>query len=271
MNYWNDKVCLVTGSSAGLGRKLAEVLLSRGARVILNGRDVQRLSNTIDELRQIGEGKAVGAPGDLTDRGFAQELIASTVETYGRLDFACHAAGRSMRGELTSTSRDDFEALWQVNTRAAFDLATAAVDPLTTVRGHLVLVGSLASRLAPRFLGAYSASKFPLAAMAQQLRLERGPAGLHTLLVCPGPIARIEPTAADRYGAADQGLPDAARQPGGGAKVGSIDPEKLCEKILRRCEQRRAELVMPARARLLFVLNQCSPALGDWLLRKMSG
>ena len=270
MTYWHDKACLITGGSAGLGRILAETLLSQGARVVINGRNQSRILEATEQLKANG-GKVMGAVGDITERGFAQELIATTVETLGHLDFVCHAAGRSMRGELTSTSRDDFEALWQVNTRAAFDVAKAAVDPLTTTRGHLVLVGSLASRLAPRFLGGYSESKFPLAAMAQQLRLERGPAGLHTLLVLPGPIARTEPTAADRYGAADQGLPDAAAMPGGGAKVGSIDPHKLCQKMLQACEQRKAELVMPRRARLLFTLNQLSPTLGDWLLRKMSG
>ncbi|QDU55209.1 SDR family NAD(P)-dependent oxidoreductase [Aeoliella mucimassa] len=270
MNYWQNKACLITGGSAGLGRILAETLIAAGARVVINGRDEQRLAETTSLLRVDGS-DVLGAPGDITERGFAHELVASVVETLGGLDFVCHAAGRSMRGELTSTSREEFDALWKINTRAAFDLAKAAVDPLTTSHGHYVMIGSLASRLAPRFLGAYSESKFPLAAMAQQLRLERGPAGLHTLLVCPGPIKRIEPTAGDRYGAAVQGLPDSATKPGGGAKVGSIDPHKLCEKILRSCEKRKAELIMPRRARLLFVLNQLSPNLGDWLLRKMSG
>lgn len=270
MPYWSHKACLVTGGTAGLGKVLAATLLKRGARVVVNGRDADRLAQTVDELNELG-GEIVGIAGDITEPGFASELVAKSIEAFGTLDFACHAAGRSMRGELTATSRDDFEALWRVNTLAAFDMAVAAADALTANKGHLVFIGSLASRVSPRYLGAYAESKFPLTAMAQQLRLERGPAGLHTLLVCPGPIARKETTPIDRYAAADQGLPSSATKPGGGAKVSTIDPAVLCEKILKACEHRQAELILPSKARLLFVLNQVSPSLGDWLLRKMSG
>ncbi|WP_442484683.1 SDR family NAD(P)-dependent oxidoreductase [Aeoliella sp. SH292] len=274
MPYWSHKACLVTGGSAGLGKVLAATLARQGARVVVNGRDPQRVAQTVDELQSLGFGDKqnfVGITGDITEPGFASELVAKSIEAFGKLDFACHAAGRSMRGELTATSRDDFESLWRVNTLAAFDLAVAAADALTASRGHLVFIGSLASRVSPRYLGAYAESKFPLTAMAQQLRLERGPTGLHTLLVCPGPIARKDQAPSDRYAAADQGLPNAATKPGGGAKVSAIDPEVLCEKILKACEGRKAELIVPSKARLLFVLNQVSPSLGDWLLRKMSG
>jgi NAD(P)-dependent dehydrogenase (short-subunit alcohol dehydrogenase family) len=275
MSHWNHKACLVTGGTAGLGKVLAATLVKRGARVVVNGRDADRLAQTVDELKQLGGeivgDEIIGVAGDITEPGFARELVAKTIEAFGTLDFACHAAGRSMRGELTATSREDFESLWRVNTLAAFDMAVAVADALTAKRGHLVFIGSLASRVSPRYIGAYAESKFPLTAMAQQLRLERGPAGLHTLLVCPGPIARKDATPSDRYAAADQGLPDSATKPGGGAKVSAIDPEVLCEKILNACERRKAELIVPSKARLLFVLNQVSPSLGDWLLKKMTG
>ncbi len=148
MDYWNRKACLVTGGTSGLGRVLAETLVRRGARVVVNGRDRLRLANSVAALKDLG-GEASGVMGDVTQYGFARELVADTVELLAGLDFVCHAAGRSMRGELVCTSREDFEALWQINTRAAFDLACAAADPLTATRGHLVLVGSLASRVAP--------------------------------------------------------------------------------------------------------------------------
>lgn len=269
MNYWKNKVCLVTGGSSGLGRAIAETLASRGARVVVNGRNRQRLDEAVKTVEGSG-GAASAIAGDITEIGFAKQLVAETVESFQSLDFVCHAAGLSMRGELVTTSRHDFESLWKINTRAAFDLACASAEVLTSSRGHLVLIGSLASRVSPRFLGAYAESKFPLAAMAQQLRLERGPAGLHTLLVCPGPIARADGVPVDRYAAEEQGLPAAAAKPGGGAKVSALDPEMVCKRILAACESRKAELVLPRRARLLFVLNQLSPSLGDWLLRKMT-
>jgi hypothetical protein len=52
--------------------------------------------------------------------------------------------------------------------------------------------------------------------------------------------------------------------------VRAIDPHWLCEKILRACQARQAELVVPRRSRLLFAITQLSPRLGDWLLRRMT-
>lgn len=270
MEYWKNKVCLVTGSSAGLGLHIARTLLSRGAHVVMNGRDPERLQQAADSLPTTS-GNVLTLPGDVTEAGLAKQLVDETVTHFGKVDFVCHAAGRSMRGELLATSGDDFDALWKINTRGAFDLACASADALAAEQGHLVLVGSLASRLGPRFLGAYPPSKFPLAAMAQQLRLERGPSGLHTLLVCPGPIARDQGEGGDRYAASEKGVPASASRPGGGAKVSALDPVYLSEQILIACEKRKPELVLPRKVRLLFVLSQLSPRLGDWLLSKTTG
>jgi hypothetical protein len=87
-------------------------------------------------------------------------------------------------------------------------------------------------------------------------------------LVLPGPIARED--AGVRYASQAADLPANARQPGGGVKLKGIDPAKLARRILRACERRRPELVVPARARLLFTLQQLSPRLGDWILRRMT-
>jgi short-subunit dehydrogenase len=136
-------------------------------------------------------------------------------------------------------------------------------------RGHVVHIGSLAAKSASRYLGAYPASKFPLAAYSQQLRLELGPHGLHTLLVCPGPIRRED--AGSRYDAQAATLPPEARRPGGGVKLEGIEPDWLARRIMAACEQRQAELVVPARAKLLFALTQLWPTLGDWIITRMSG
>jgi NAD(P)-dependent dehydrogenase (short-subunit alcohol dehydrogenase family) len=101
---------------------------------------------------------------------------------------------------------------------------------LLRTRGHVVQIGSLAAKSAGRYLGAYPASKFPLTAYSQQLRLELGSQGLHTLLVCPGPLCRDD--AGTRYNAAAGGLPPEARKPGGGVKLAGIDADWLAGRIL---------------------------------------
>jgi NAD(P)-dependent dehydrogenase (short-subunit alcohol dehydrogenase family) len=267
-SYWQTKVAVVTGGSSGLGLAVARTLTEQGARVAIVGRDAQRLDAAASMLRDLGSEVLVIA-GDVTDRGVLQGAVAQTVDVFGRLDLACHAAGVSMRGEILKTPLADFERLWRTNTLAAVDLAQQAAPRLIESRGHLVLIGSLATSVAPRFLGAYPTSKFPLAALAQQLRLELGPEGLHTLLVQPGPIARDD--AGSRYDSQASDLPESLKKPGGGAKTKSLDPHRLAQQMLDACERRAADLILPAKARLLFAINKLSSRWGDWLVRKNTG
>jgi uncharacterized protein len=266
MNYWQNKSALITGASAGLGRELAAALATRGARLTMVARDLGRLEKTADELGLPAERRHLVAA-DVCLAGTGEEVVRAAIGHWGELDLVAHCAGKSMRGLALDTSRAEYEELLAVNFLAAVDLARASAAELAQRRGHLVLIGSLASKVAPKFLGAYPASKFALAAFAQQMRLEHGPQGLHTLLVCPGPLARDD--AGERYNSAD--LPAAAQRPGGGARTKLIDPKWLAEEILRACESRRAELIVPAKAKLLFTLGAMSARWGDWLLGKQTG
>src|SRR5262245_15609519 len=127
-------------------------------------------------------------------------------------------------------------------------------------------MGSLAAKSAARYLGAYPASKFPLSAFAQQLRLETKGTSVHILLVCPGPIARSDE--GRRYDHLAQDLPAAARRPGGGVQVKGLEPSELAQRILVACERRQPELVVPAKARLLFAIAQLFPAVADHLIER---
>ena len=99
-----------------------------------------------------------------------------------------------------------------------------------------------------------------------QFLVELGPRGVHTLLVSPGPIARDD--ARERYSEQAADLPQAAHRPGGGAQLKAIPPELLAAKILRACESRRPELVIPGKTKLLFSLAQLWPTFADWILQK---
>lgn len=228
-------------------------------------RHMETLSELADALRAAG-GKTLAVGADVTVQLDVENLVRQVVQRYKRVDFLCNCAGRSTRGAVLETTPADFQQLWEINFLAAVRTTRAFAVHLLEHQGHVVQIGSLASKLAPRFLGAYPASKFALAAYAQQLRMELGPQGLHTLLVCPGPIRRVDES--PRYGEQAEGLPAEARQPGGGAKLKGLNPEWLAEKILSACEARKPELVLPWKVRLLVSLGQLFPSVGDWLLLK---
>jgi NAD(P)-dependent dehydrogenase (short-subunit alcohol dehydrogenase family) len=194
-------------------------------------------------------------------------LVEAVLARHGRLDAVIHCVGRSARAAAHTTPPEAFRELWEINFLTAVHCAAAVRPALATSRGSLVLIGSLASKMAGWHLGAYPASKFALAAYAQQLRLELAPQGIHVLLVCPGPIRRED--AGQRYAAQAAGLPPAAAQPGGGVRLRGVDPQRLARQILAACQRRQPELVVPASARLLFALAQLSPRLGDWIMTRM--
>jgi short-subunit dehydrogenase len=157
----------------------------------------------------------------------------------------------------------------ELNFIALVRCTRAAVPHLLKQRGHVVNIGSLAAKSAARWVGAYPATKFAVAAYSQQLRLELGSQGLHVLLVCPGPIERKDSRLYPLTGLED--VPESAREPGAGVKTKAIAPSALARAILRACEKRRPEIVMPSKARWLFALAQLWPGLGDWIVLRETG
>jgi len=262
MLYFKDKVVLITGGSSGLGRAIAEAAGAEGARLAIVGLEADAVRQTTDEMT--GNVEILGLVADLTRQEDVDRVVRTVVERFGRLDVLVNGAGRTDRGKILDTTPERFRELFELNFLAAVRTTRAAAPHLLRRRGHVVNIGSLAAKTAARWMGAYPATKFALAAYSQQLRLEWGPEGLHVLLVCPGPVARKDDRLYSLAGL--EGLPIRARRPGGGAKTRTISPQWLAQEILRACEERRAELVVPRKARLLFALAQFWPRLGDRIL-----
>ena len=264
--FWNGKAAIVTGGSSGLGLAIAASLVREGVNVAIVARSADRLETAATALRTEGSSQVLAISADITRPEDVMRVVSTTVERFDKLDLLVNCAGSSARGEILSTSTDEFRQLMELNFLALVECTRVALPHLLKSRGHVINIGSLAAKSASRFMGGYAASKFAVAAYSQQLRLELSDEGLHVLLVCPGPIAsdvrRVYPGA--------ENLPEAARQAGAGVRVKQIDPAWLALQILRACERHQLELVVPAKARLLFALSQLSPKWGDWLLRKMT-
>lgn len=263
MTYWKDKVVLVTGGSSGLGRAIADAFAAAGCRLIVAGLEPEAVAQAADEIRASGC-DALGIAADITRQEQVDALFSQSLAHFGQLDVLVNNAGRSMRGKILDTTPEQFRDLMELNLLALVRCTRAAAQHLIARRGHVVNIGSLAAKSAARWVGAYPATKFAVAAYCQQLRLELGPQGLHVLLVCPGPIERCGGRLYPLDGLED--VPPQARQPGAGVKVRAISSETLARRILEACQHRRPELVIPGKARLLFALSQLWPSLGDWLV-----
>ena len=266
MPDWKQKVVLISGGSQGLGLAIARAFGKRNAHVVLWARDPQRLEEAVSCLK--GEGINVSSQSvDVLSDEAVQLGIESLLGQFGRLDVLVNAVGKSTRIPLSGTSLETYRDFMQLNFETAVRCTMAALPSIEKQQGHIVNIGSLSSKTAWPYMAPYTTSKFALAGFSQQMRLE-GPSSVHTLLVCPGPIRRAD--AGQRYESELTGIPDAASRPGGGAPVKGLDPEMIAQKIVRGCERRTPELILPSWLKWLFCLSQFSPSLGDWILKRVA-
>jgi short-subunit dehydrogenase len=265
MAKWQDQIVVIMGGSAGLGLALAKEFGKKGARPILMGRSADKLAAARTELAAENiEADVFSADAQREDE--LRQAVEQIIRRHGKIDAWVNCVGRSIRIELSRATSDDYRELMEVNLISAINGTRVALPHLERTAGHLVNIGSLSCRTAWPYLAPYTTSKFALAGFTQQLRIE-GPRNVHYLLACPGPIQRHD--AGRRYESEAKRLPGHASEPGAGARIEGVSAVRVARGIIRACERRKAELVLPLRVRLLFVIAAFSPRLADWILRRL--
>lgn len=178
--HLRGKSVLVTGASSGIGRAVAIECARAGARIVLNGRNPERLEQTLDQLE--GEGH-VAAPADLTDPAQLALLVAAC----GELDGVVHAAGidgvtpvRMLRSSFMQTVLDG-------NYMAPLMLTQQLLYKKSLRNGaSIVFLSSIAAHTGTVGVGPYSASKAALEGMIRCLALEIAPRGMRANALAPG-------------------------------------------------------------------------------------
>jgi len=272
MNASVSRVALVTGGSSGLGLRIAAVFCQAGYRVIVVGRDAQRLDAALCELRREiptpvdgNDDSITTMVADVTQAADVARVIDAIDQQFGQLDVLVNCVGCSDRGLIEKLTSDRLRELIEQNVISALLCSQGAIKLLEKQAGVIVNIGSLAAKVGARYIGGYAIAKHALAGMTQQLRLELRPRGIHVALVNPGPIRREDST--NRYvSRVDSSLPAQAAAPGGGTRVKGLDPDIVAQKILQCVEKRAPDLVLPRHLRLLIAVGHLCPRLGDWLL-----
>jgi short-subunit dehydrogenase len=185
MKDFTGKVVVVTGSSMGIGKAVARMFAAKKAKVVLNGRNRQRLEAIVNEFKQCGY-DVYGVSGDISNEGDCERLIKETIEQYGRIDILIKNAGVSMRGEVNKLSPGVINTVFKINTIGPFILAQKAIPHIVMSKGSIVFISSLAGLKGLPGLSAYSASKMALTALAASLRIEHARDDVHIGIVYVG-------------------------------------------------------------------------------------
>ncbi|MEZ6133381.1 MAG: SDR family NAD(P)-dependent oxidoreductase [Pirellulaceae bacterium] len=267
---WKSKTAIVCGASDGLGREFARQLCQQSVgTLVLLARGNQRLQATCDQLRSEFPNISISTFAvDMSCTDAVGDLAAELAKTHTAVDLVIQAVGKSDRGTIRDLTKSSLLEQFDANLFPSLNAIKVLTSVVRQPGGVVVLVGSLASHFAPRFLGGYAVAKHAVAALAQQARLELEESGIHVMLASPGPIARAD--AGSRYNAylADKSLPVDAVKPGGGARLEGLDAARLASDILQAATRRKPLCIYPRKARWLYILSAISPTLGDRLLRK---
>ena len=183
------KAAIVTGSTKGIGRAIAEALVREGADVCLSARDADEIERAVDELGELGEGRVTGAVCDVRDYEEVRALFAHAVSEFGGVDVLVNNAGVGHFGRVEEMSPEDFRAVIETNLFGVFYCCREAI-PLMKQRGggYIINISSLAGANAHPEMAAYNASKFGLNGFSEALMQEVRHDRVKVSYVMPGSV-----------------------------------------------------------------------------------
>ena len=188
MDY-KGKTAIVTGSTKGIGRAIAEALLRAGMNVCVSARKIEEIERTVRELEDVGEGGVTGAACDVRDYEEVRALFEHAVAEFGGVDVLVNNAGVGIYKPVEEISPEEFRAVLETNLFGVFYCTREAI-PLMKKRGggYIVNISSLAGTNAHPRMAAYNASKFGLNGFSEALMQEVRHDGIKVSYVMPGSV-----------------------------------------------------------------------------------
>jgi NAD(P)-dependent dehydrogenase (short-subunit alcohol dehydrogenase family) len=178
-----SKVWLITGSSRGLGRALAEAVLAAGHKLVATARNPAQVEDLVE--RYGDEVRAVSL--DVTNEQAAAHAVAVATQAFGRLDVLVNNAGYGDISPIEDTNLDEFRAQIETNLFGVINVTKAAL-PLMRKQGagHIVQFSSVGGRTGPVGRAPYAAAKWGVEGFSEVLSKEVGPLGIKVTIIEPG-------------------------------------------------------------------------------------
>jgi len=225
----SDRVCIVTGSTGGIGLATARLLAGEGARVVTSGRSE----------KGPGVGEALHVSGDLAEPGEPERLVETAVAELGGLDCLVNNVGVARIAAFEEVSDDEWNAYWQVNVMSYIRAIRAALPGLRERRGAIVNVSSTAGKRPSTGMPHYSVVKAAVLSLSRLVADLYAKDGIRCNAVTPGPTATDawlgEGGLADQQGDREEVL----AKVGAGRPLGRLaEPEEIAAVIVFLCSQR---------------------------------
>ena len=180
------KTALVTGSSQGIGLALSHGLAQAGAKIVLNGRDTNKLASAADALQQAGH-QVVTSAFDVTDHNAVRTAVDQLESDGTTIDILVNNAGMQHRGPLESFEPDAFEKLLQTNIASVFHVSQAvAQHMIKRSAGKIINIASVQTALARPGIAPYTATKGAVGNLTKGMATDWAKYGLQCNAIAPG-------------------------------------------------------------------------------------
>jgi NAD(P)-dependent dehydrogenase (short-subunit alcohol dehydrogenase family) len=186
MRRLEDRIALVTGAGAGIGRAIAETFAREGAHVVVADIDAGAAKEVADAIVK-SNGAASAHTVDVTDTGQVKALMDAIKEAHGRLDILVNNAGVGARADFRHLSDEDWDKVWAVNLDGTVRCAREAFDLLrASGRASIINLSSIMGAKHTRQMAVYSATKGAVSALSRSLAVEYAPYGIRVNTLLPG-------------------------------------------------------------------------------------
>ena len=183
------KVALVTGASRGIGRSIALLLASSGARIVAVDVNEEGTTALVEEIKALG-GEAVGVQGNVTLAADAENMVDKAVEAFGRVDILVNNAGITRDGLLLRMKEEEWDAVLNVNLKGAFLCTRAVAKVMTKQRyGRIINIASVVGQMGNAGQANYCASKAGIIGLTKSNARELARRSVTVNAVAPGFIA----------------------------------------------------------------------------------
>ncbi|MFT4664101.1 MAG: NAD(P)-dependent dehydrogenase (short-subunit alcohol dehydrogenase family) [Polaribacter sp.] len=255
-----DKVIIITGSSMGIGKVMALEMLKQGAKVVLNARNPERLNKTYQELKTAGH-PVIAVAGDVSNIEDCKRIVTETLSAFGKIDALVNNAGISMEGEVTELSPDVFRKVMEVNYLGSVYPTQAVLPELKKTKGSVIFMSSAAGVRGLPGYSVYSSSKMALTALAESMKIELYPSGVHVGIAYVG-FTQNDPDKTI-YNADGEIIAQPIR-----TFIKAEPPINVATRVSKMISSRPFKQVFTPLGKLNAIVNRWAPSLGEWILRR---
>ena len=194
------KRIVITGSTTGIGKATAELMISLGARVVILGRDKQDFKNAFDDIKtKYPNCELYGAPADVSKKDDIAMIFNVIDSSLGGVDILINNAAISADG-ITKGSFDEWKYVFDTNVMGYLAFTSEAVSRMSRKGGHVVNVGSMSAEVREETGTVYVATKSAIRGFTASLRKEINPLGIKVSLIEPGAVSSdLQPGTKDEH------------------------------------------------------------------------